>query len=69
MGALGYARDRRETVRDWMHRLAAEPGARAWHTPLAELASLYYRVRFDPAATEELRERFVAMARAHTIPA
>ena len=67
IGALGFARDPRETVRAWTHRLSTEPGAREWHARLAELSTLYYRVRFDPAAPADSAERLAALAAGLTI--
>jgi transglutaminase-like putative cysteine protease len=67
IGALGFARDSRETVRAWTHRLSTEPGAREWHHRLAELAALYYRARFDPAAPADTVDRLAALAAGLTI--
>lgn len=64
IGALGYAREPRETVRAWIRRLEGEIGAGTWHASLEELGMLYYRVRFDPAASEDARESFVLRAQA-----
>jgi hypothetical protein len=67
IGALGFARDPRETVRAWTRRLSTEPGAREWHPRLAELATLYYRARFDPAAPPDAAGRLAALAARLTI--
>jgi len=68
IGAAGFARDPRETVRAWARRLANDPAARDWHAALAELATLYYATRFDPAAPADAADLLVARARALTIP-
>jgi transglutaminase-like putative cysteine protease len=39
------------------------PAARPWHASLTELAALYYRSRFDPAAPADAAEQLVALAR------
>jgi transglutaminase-like putative cysteine protease len=67
ISALGFARDPRETVRAWTRRLSTEPGAREWHARLAELATLYYRARFDPAAPADAADRLAALAAGLTI--
>jgi transglutaminase-like putative cysteine protease len=62
-GALGFARDPRETVRAWLARLSTVPAAHAWHASLCELATLYYRARFDPAAPADTPARLAALAK------
>ncbi len=61
--ALGHARRRGETVREWMARLRQDPEVGAWRTSLEELAGAYYASLFDPQCPADTRERFIERAR------
>ncbi len=63
LARYGHTRARGETVRQWAERLGREDGAQRWRAALARVSRLYYRARFDPAATAAAREEFAAAAR------
>jgi transglutaminase-like putative cysteine protease len=63
VAALGHARGRQETVREWVGRLKQEGAGAPWRASLEELADAYYRSLFDPECPHALRERFLERAR------